>query len=184
MKKIISVLTAMVLTVCFLSLGVSAAPSPEVDDVIESYTVVDGNSAVVRTGKIIRNNDADPIVKQKRDGYVGIGSYELVDFPSDTSLPLEVTLKIAGIKSTSDVLVQVKGDDGKVKTIDVKVLGDGQIQFSLDKIYQYFGLFTDKTTATRLGVSDKTGDFATPAILVLFGLALIGTAVSFKKIAA
>lgn len=180
MKKIISLLAAIVFVIGCMALPVSALVSPEVDDVITDVTVEDANGDEVEVELIRLKEVIDELKPESKDEAV-ISQYTL-EVKGDPEYPITFTVKIAGIKTTSKVYLLAKDEDGSIQYIEAKVLANGKIQFTLDKYYSLLSVISDKKTSTQIGTSDKTGDVVTPIVLAVMFASASVAAVSKKKI--
>lgn len=180
MKKIIALLSVVVLVFAFSGLTVGAEPSPQTDDIISEYEVIDTDGNKV-DAEIEKTKDKDKDFKPDGDDVI-IGYYELKNIDKNAKYPVTVKVKVAGIKKNTGVYILVKDSAGNIKKIVGTVSSDGLIDFSLDQYYQYFCIVTDKKTATSLGVSDKTGDLSTAVAGMTLCLSLAFVAVAYKKV--
>ena len=182
MKKIISLLLAVVLVVGCSALVVSAAPSPEVDDIV---TIIEAKDKDGKTVEIIltKSEKTDDALKPTEDDEASMGQYD-VEIKGTPEYPVTVKAKVEGVKTTSEVYILTKKADGTVDKIIATVIGEGQIEFKLDSDCTILSVIADKKTATDVGTSDKTGDMTTPVVMVILMASVVGMAVSVKKIKA
>ena len=188
MKKIISVLIAVVLVVgC--SIPALAAVSPEKDGIIEVVEAVDSKGEKARM-RIIEVDDLDEekeIEKDNKDLLPKDDDEEVirifkVEIDGDVDFPVTVTAKFDGVNANSNVYILAKKADGTVVRIEVKVGKNGEITFELDEEYVLFSLIADKKTSTQMGTSDKTGDDTGYLVMAIAMVSVLGIAVSVKKI--
>ncbi len=180
MKKIFAVLVALILVIGCSAIAVSAAPSPEVKDLIKviDATDADGNPVTV---KLVKLEETIKELKPTSKDEATIGQYE-IEIEGTPKYPVTVNAEIAGIKTSSSVYALVKKADGSVEKVAVSVAENGKIKFELKAGYNYISFITDKKTATDIGVSDKTGDNTSTAVMAVLCLAIATAAVSVKKI--
>lgn len=179
MKKIISLLVALILVIGCTVVCVSAAPSPEIKDLVTLVGVKDseGKDASATFNKL---TDTDSALKPSNANEVGIGQFEFKT-PDDAKYPLTATFEVPGVKSSSTIYVLAKKADNTVEKIAAKVIADGKIEIEFKEAYVAIGVIADKQTATNVGVSDKTGNNNFAAIAV-FALALGAAVISAKKV--
>ena len=184
MKKILSVFVALILVVCGFAFSVSAAPSPEVDGVISIIDILDnkGNKASIELVEIEKNK-IDTTIKPTGKDETTIGQYE-VKVTGTPEYPVKVTAEIKVVKSTSTVYILAKKADGTIEKIAATVKADGKVEFALKEGYSVLSVVVDKKTATSIGVSDKTGDNSTLAVMGLLCAAVSLAVVSAKKVKA
>lgn len=179
MKRYFSLLACIVFIIGCISIPASAAlVSPEVDDVISDVVVKDQNEDAVDLWFVRQDKTPDNLKPSSSDERV-IASYD-VEKRGEIEYPVTVTMKIAGIKKSSKLYVLAVDANGKVKKINVVLLGNGKVSFMLDKDYEAISFITDKKS-TSIGTSDKTGDFATPCILSLLMIAGAAVVISGSK---
>lgn len=173
MKKSISLVLSLIFVLSCIVLPASAfTPSPEKGDfitVIEA-TQPDSSKITMRLQKADKvDEDFKPTSSDEK-----IISQASIELPGEVTYPLQVKVKMDGIKTTSKIYALVKEAGEAIKKIEVTVLEDGVISFTLDKKYASIAFVADTKTATQMGVSDKTGDVATSAIaLVLMASAAV-----------
>ncbi len=173
MKKIICICLCLIFALSCITLPVSAAASPEVDDVISDVDGTDSDGKKIRI--IIKRTDKeDKDLKPDSKDEKVIGIYTL-DIEGKPKYPITIKMKVDGVKKTSKVYIKAKNSDGNVKRFEATVLANGKIKFTIDKYYEIFSIITDKKTSTQIGTSDKTGDIATPIIatIMLTSLAIV-----------
>ncbi len=184
MKKILSILVALILVVSGFAFTVSADPSPEVDDVINIVDILDqaGNKASVELIKIDFNK-LDKSLKPTNKNESVIGQYT-VKVTGDIKNDVKVFAEIMGVKKSSTVYILAKKADGSVIKISAVITAEGKVEFNLDPTVKMLSVIVDKETATNIGVSDKTGDNSFAIVVAVLGLAMAAAVVSVKKIKA
>ncbi|MBO5021190.1 MAG: hypothetical protein J6D52_11050 [Clostridia bacterium] len=184
MKKIISVLVALILVVSGFAFTVSAAPSPEVKDVITIVDILDeeGEKAAVELIEIAFEK-LEEILKPADKNESVIGQYT-VKVIGAIKNKVKVIPEIMGVKSTSTVYILAKKADGTVIKIPAVVTAEGKVEFELEEGIEMLSVVVDKETATNIGVSDKTGDNSYALVMAILGLAMATAVVSVKKIKA
>ena len=182
MKKIISLLLAIVLVVGCSALVVSAAPSPEVDDIVKIIEAKDKDGKTVEI-ILTKSEKTDDALKPTDNDEASMGQYD-VEIKGTPEYPVTVKAKVDGVKTTSEVYILTKKADGTIDKIIATVIGEGQIEFKLDSACTILSVIADKKTATDVGTSDKTGDMTTPVVMVVLLASVVGMAVSVKKIKA
>ena len=184
MKKIISVLVALIIVLCGFAFSVNAAPSPEVDGVITIIDILDneGNKAGIELVEIEKNK-IDTTIKPTSKNETTITQYE-VKIVGSPKYPVNILAEIKGVKSTSTVYILAKRADGTIEKIPATVKGDGKVELSLKEDYKILSVVVDKKTATSIGVSDKTGDNSTVVIMGVLCTAVALAVVSAKKVKA
>lgn len=180
MKKIFSLVAALIFVVGCISMPVSAALSPEVDGIISKISVKDNKSQSVSVELKKPAKTIDALKPSSKDDAL-ISQYELT-VEGNPEFPLTFTANIAGVKTTSKVYILAQEEDGSVQYIEAKVISDGVIEFKLDKRYKFIAVLGDKVTATRIGVSDKTGDTLTTVAALALVASMAVAALSLKKI--
>lgn len=184
MKKIISVLVALILVVSGFAFTVSAAPSPEVKDVITIVDILDEEGEKASVELIETTFDKlDDILKPDNKDESVIGQYT-VKVIGAVKNKVKVITEIMGVKSTSTVYILAKKADGTVVKIPAVVTADGKVEFELDPGFEMLSVVVDKETAMNIGVSDKTGDNSFAIVMAILGLAMATAVVSVKKIKA
>ncbi len=184
MKKILSVLVALILVVSGFAFTASAAPSPEVKDVITIVDILDeeGKKAEVELVEIILEKLEEELKPTDKDVSV-IGQFT-VKVIGEIQNKVKVIAEIVGVKSTSTVYIMAKKADGTVVKIPAVVKADGKVEFELEKGVEMLSVVVDKETATNIGVSDKTGDNSFAIVMTVLGLAIAAAVVSAKKVKA
>ncbi len=182
MKKIFSILVAVILVASCFALTVGAAPSPEVEDVVVIVGAKDNEGKDTEI-EIVEKEQIGDSVKPDSAEEVVIGQYE-INVDKDTKYPLFVDAQIAGVKTDSDVYIIAEKQDGTIEKIAVQVVANGKIKFELKEAYKSIAFIADKKTATNIGTSDKTGDNASAVVMVALGLAVAAAVVSAKKVTA
>ena len=182
MKKIISLLVALILVVGCSAFAVSAAPSPEVDDIVSIVEAKDKDGNKVEI-VLTKSDKVDDDLKPTETDEAVMGQYD-VEIKGTPEYPVTVKAKVAGVKTTSEVYVLVKNADGTVDKIIATVTGEGEIEFKLDSACKILSVVADKKTATDVGTSDKTGDATSSVAMTVLLFSVVGMAVSVKKIKA
>lgn len=184
MKKFLSVLVALILVVSGFAFTVSAAPSPEVKDVITIVDILDeeGQKAAVELIQITFDK-LDDLLKPTDKNESVIGQYTIKVIGTIKG-KIKVIAEIVGVKSTSTVYIMAKKADGTVVKIPAVVTADGKVEFELEEGLEMLSVVVDKETATNIGVSDKTGDNSFAIVMAVLGLAMATAVVSAKKIKA
>ena len=184
MKKFLSVLVALILVVSGFAFTVSAAPSPEVKDVIAIVDILDeeGQKAAIELIQITFDK-LDDLLKPTDKNETVIGQYTIKVIGAIKG-KLKVVAEIMGVKSTSTVYIMAKKADGTVVKIPATVVADGKVEFELEEGLEMLSVVVDKETATNIGVSDKTGDNSFAIVMAILGLAMATAVVSAKKIKA
>lgn len=182
MKKSISLVLSLIFVLSCIVLPVSAfTPSPEKGDfitVIEATQPDDSSKITIRLRKADKvDEDFKPSSSDEK-----IISQASIELPDGITYPLQVKVKMDGIKTTSKIYALVKEAGEAIKKIEVTVLEDGVISFTLDKNYASIAFVADTKTATQMGVSDKTGDVATPAIALVLMASVAVVFLAKKKI--
>ena len=180
MKKIISVLVALILVIGCTALTATAAPSPAVEDVVTIIGVKDntGNKAGLN---LVKLDDMVEELKPSSTQEAVIGQYG-VKVEGTPKYPLTVEAEIVGVKTTSTVYVLAQKSDGTVKKIEATVTKTGKIEFEIEEEFVNLSVVTDKQTATNIGVSDKTGDSVNTVVMSVLFLAVAVAVISAKKV--
>lgn len=184
MKKIISVLVALILVVCGFAFTANAEPSPEVEGVISIIDIIDskGNKPSIEFIEI-ESGKLDKDLKPDSKDEATLAQYE-VKTTGTPEYPVTVTLGIKGVKSTSTVYILVKKADGTIAKVPAVVKENGKVEFTLEEGLEKLSIIVDKKTATSIGVSDKTGDSSTVAVMGILCVAIAAAVVSAKKVKA
>ena len=181
MKKIVSLLVAVLLIAGCACISAVAA-SPEKNDVVESISAVDNNGSNVSV-TLVKSEKVDKKLQPTANDEVMVSQYDF-EIEGNPEYPLTITMKVAGVKKNSKVYLLASDEDGNVEKIEVKITDDGLVEFTIDKNYANLAIITDKQTAKAIGVSDKTGDSVTPAVMTVLLIAVCALAVSVKKVKA
>ena len=185
MKKIICLLAAVVLVISCVAMNVAAVPepSPETDGVISGFTAIDKNGDGVSIN-ISRTKQPNTNLNPTGNDEVSLGQYD-IEIIGNPKYPVTIRTKVAGVKKgSSTVRVMAQGTDGNVVNIDATITEDGEISFVLEKEYSKLSIITDKATATKTGVSDKTGDNLTDVFAVVLVLSAVCAVVAYNKVKA
>lgn len=178
MKKIISLGLGLLLALSLITLPVSAATaSPEIDDVVSDVEAEDAAGYDVNI-KLDRLDKTEEGVKPENDDEKIIASYS-VEIEGNPQYPVRIKMKVAGIKLGSKVFVVTKDKEGKLTRTAAKVIADGMIEFSIDKTITSLTLIADKKSASDVGTSDKTGNYA--FVFPVLALCVAGASVLVLK---
>ncbi len=184
MKKIISLLVALILVIGCSFLSVSAAPSPEVEGVVIIIGIndKDGNKASIELIELEKEQMKEELKPESKEE-TNLVQYD-VKVEGAPKYPAVVSAEIKGLKTTSTAYVLVQKKDGTIQKVDVKIVADGKVEFIIEEDYEKLSVIVDKQTATSIGVSDKTGDNTMFTVLGVLSVALLAAVVSIKKIRA
>lgn len=195
MKKILTVLLALVLVFAMGTMAVSAATaSPEVNGVISGTEIKDkGDKDVAMKfekidGKVTSEfqSELKDLKKESGDNNLKVVAQYDVKIEGTPEYPVKVTLDVLGVSAASKVYVMVQ-EGNNVKTIETTVV-EGKITFTVENAIQKIAIVVDKTTATNVEkannvLSPQTGDMSV-MVAVMGVLALVAAGFVFKKVKA
>ena len=199
MKKILAfVFTAALAVTAFATTAFAADDSPEkLDGVITAVTAVDADGNKVElelaepSGSISDFDSVLAELKQTAGDDLKVIDFKAIRARAGVSInfPLNVELRIPGIKATSKGYILFKDNAGDIEKLDA-VMGNGTVKVTVKEEGE-FVFVADSGTVTDIGsagsgevTSPATGDNTLPVMSVMLLAACAAGAFAVKKIKA